>query len=197
MKCFMKTLRACCVLLVLMSLLLGGVYPLLVTGIAQGAFAYRANGSLVMRDGKVIGSELLGQQFDNEWYFWGRPSGVVHGDGILASGGSNLGPTNDKMLSNVMARVQALQAPDPQNKKHIPIDLVTASASGLDPDISVDAARYQVARIAAARKIPADKLEGLIARHKQSFGADKLAVAPYVNVLELNLALDVLAKKQP
>lgn len=195
MKTVTGIFRSCITLLALMTVLLGGVYPLLVTGIAQVAFPYHANGSLLMRDGKVIGSELLGQQIGNEWYFWGRMSATHPNHYGAASGGSNLGPTNKKLLDNVLGRVRKLQRAYPDNSKPVPVDLVTASASGLDPHISVDAALYQLPRVAKARNMDKNRLQKLIGEHTESFAFGTFGT-PYVNVLKLNLALEGLAARK-
>ena len=174
------------------TIVTGIIYPLVVTGIAQLCCRAQAQGSLIERHGKLIGSELIGQPFDQPDYFWGRPSATTPQPyNGLSSGGSNLGPTNPAQIEVVRARVAALQQADPDNRSPIPVDLVTASASGLDPDISPAAAQYQVARVARARGIDPARLRALIAAHTlrrqwRIFGEVR------VNVLELNLALDQL-----
>jgi K+-transporting ATPase KdpC subunit len=193
MAVFMKLIRSAASLVVLMTLLLGIAYPLLVTGIAQGVFAHSANGSLIEKDGRIIGSELLGQSFENEWYFWGRQSATAYNS--AASSGSNLAPSSEKLLENVLQQAQRFQKVYPQNTHAIPVDLVTTSASGLDPHISVAGAQFQVGRVASTRHIEEKQLHQLIENHTESFGFGRLS-APYVNVLKLNLALDELAKKQ-
>ncbi len=183
-------LRPALVLLVLLTILTGIVYPLAVTGIAGTLFPAQAHGSLVLRDGQVIGSSLIGQAFSAPEYFWARPSATGGGpNNALASGGSNLGPLNPALLDAMKGRVQALRAVDPGNAAPVPLDLVTASASGLDPDISPAAARYQAGRVARARGIDPAAVERLIQRHtrKRDLG---LFGEPRVNVLALNLALD-------
>jgi K+-transporting ATPase ATPase C chain len=183
-------LRPALLLLLLFTLVTGLLYPLLATGVAQAALPYQANGSLITRDGQPIGSALIGQPFTDPRYFWGRPSatGPVPYN-AAASGGSNLGPTNSALIEAVAARVDALRAADPANRAPIPVDLVTASASGLDPHISVAAARYQVNRVAQARGLPAERILALVEQHTEGrqFG---LLGEPRVNVLTLNLALD-------
>ncbi len=183
-------LRPALVLFALLTLLTGFIYPLAVTGVAQVAFSEQAHGSLVMRDGKAVGSELIGQSFSNPKYFWSRPSatGPMPNNGT-ASGGSNLAPSNPALLDAVKARVEALRAADPGNTAAVPQDLVTASASGLDPEISPAAARYQASRVARVRGVQAGEVLALIKRNTQGrtlgiFGE------PRVNVLALNLALD-------
>jgi K+-transporting ATPase ATPase C chain len=189
-----KELKSALILFVLLTLLTGAAYPLLVTGVAQVLFPGRADGSLIERDGKVLGSELIGQPFSDPGYFWGRPSAtapVPYNAG--ASSGSNLGPTNPALEEAVKARIEALRAADPGNTAPIPVDLVTASASGLDPHISPAAAEYQVGRVARVRGLDASTVRALMAQHTQ--GRQLWALGePRVNVLMLNLALDGLAK---
>lgn len=185
----LQQIRAAIALLLISILLVGFIYPLGVTAIAQVLFHDKAEGSLVVRGGKVVGSELLGQQFDNPKYFWGRPSATTPPYNAAASGGSNLGANNPKLLQAVNARLSALRAADPDNKQPVPVDLVTSSASGLDPHISVAAADYQVARVARARGMKLETVQKLVAEATEKPGFGLLA-DPYVNVLELNLALD-------
>ncbi|MET0499282.1 MAG: potassium-transporting ATPase subunit KdpC [Steroidobacteraceae bacterium] len=186
----LQSLRPALVIFVLLSLLTGLAYPLLVTGISQEAFHHQAEGSLIVADGKPIGSSLIGQNFTEPKYFWGRPSasGTMPYN-PLASSGSNQGPLSPALNEAVKTRIETLRAADPGNTAKVPVDLVTASASGLDPHISVAAAQYQLARVAKVRGIEAAKLQALVAKHTQLpwlglFGE------PRVNVLELNLALD-------
>lgn len=188
----MRTLiRPALTLFVLLSLVTGLLYPLAVTGVAQLVFPAQANGSLIVdKDGRTVGSSLIGQAFSDPKHFWGRPSAtapVPYNGGN--SGGSNLGPLNPALLDAVKARVDALKAADPGNDAPVPVDLVTASGSGLDPHISVAAADYQVARVAKARGIAPDAVKAAIARHTEGrlFG---LLGEPRVNVLALNLDLD-------
>jgi K+-transporting ATPase ATPase C chain len=183
-------LRPALSLFLLLSVLTGIVYPLAVTAIGQLLFADAANGSIVTTDGKAVGSALIGQQFVSPGYFWGRPSatGPYAYNGAV-SGGSNLGPLNPAFTEAVKARIEALRAADPGNTQPVPIDLVTASASGLDPEISLAAAHFQASRVARLREMPAAQLDQLIERLAQRpwlgiFGE------PRVNVLRLNLALD-------
>lgn len=176
-----------------LSLITGVAYPLAVTAIAQGAFPRQAHGSLVERDGATVGSALIGQNFTDPGHFWGRPSATAPQPyNAAASSGSNQGPLNPALVEAVKARVEALRAADPGNAAPIPADLVTASASGLDPHISPAAARWQVARVARARKLPAARVEALVdaAVEERQLG---FLGEPRVNVLALNLALDRMA----
>jgi K+-transporting ATPase ATPase C chain len=185
-------LRPLLVLFVVLSIVTGGAYPLAVTGIAKAAFPKQAAGSLVERDGKVVGSTLIGQSFNDPRHFWSRPSATSPGPNNAAnSGGSNLGPSNPALVDAVKGRVAALRAADPGNTAPIPVDLVTASASGLDPDISRAAADYQVARVARARGLPVERVLDLVAAHARDRILGFLG-EPRVNVLELNLALDAM-----
>jgi K+-transporting ATPase ATPase C chain len=178
------------VLLVIFTLLTGLAYPLLVTGIAQLAFPVQANGSLIEQDGEIIGSSLIGQPFDDPAYFWGRPSATgSFAYNAAASSGSNLGPSTQALYDAIAARVAALQAADPGNLAPVPVDLVTASGSGLDPHISPQAAYYQAARVAGERGLEAGAVRGLIADHIEQPWLSFWGQAR-VNVLELNLALD-------
>lgn len=191
----MKVIRPLLVIFGGLSLITGLAYPLVTTGIAQAAFPAQANGSLIVKDGKVVGSRLIGQSFTGEQYFWGRPSAtspMPYNAGN--SGGSNLGPTNPAQLAAVKGNVEAIRKAHPTQTGPVPVDLVTASASGLDPEISVASAYYQVDRVAAARKLPADAVRKLVDGRVvgETFG---LLGEPRVNVLELNLALDELSKK--
>ena len=183
-------LRPAVSLFVLLSAITGIAYPLVVTGIARVAFPDAAGGSLVVKNGKAIGSTLIGQNFTDPKHFWGRPSATgPYPYNAAASGGSNQGPLNPALVDAVKGRIDALKAADPGNVKPVPVDLVTASASGLDPHISPEAARYQLQRIAAARKLSIERVASLIDAHTQGrdFG---LFGEARVNVLLLNLALD-------
>lgn len=183
-------LRPALTLFVLLSAVTGLLYPLAVTGIAQVAFPGAANGSLVVRDGQVVGSALIGQSFTDPKHFWGRPSAtgpMSHNAG--ASSGSNLGPLNPALAEAVKARVEALRTADPGNTAPVPVDLVTASASGLDPHISRAAADYQIARVARTRGVPEAELRRLVAQHAEGVWLGFIG-EPRVNVLALNLALD-------
>jgi len=184
------TLRAPLVILLSLTLLTGGIYPLLITGITHLFFAKQAEGSLIMQDGKLIGSSLIGQHFSDPKYFWSRPSATTpYANNALASGGSNMGPLNPALQEAVRQRVAALQAADPHNPQKIPVDLVTASGSGLDPHISVAAAEYQVARVARVRGLSIDKVRALLSANTEGRWLGFLG-EPRVNVLLLNLALD-------
>jgi K+-transporting ATPase ATPase C chain len=186
----MNHLRPAVVSLVLLTLITGVAYPLVVTLIAQVIFPSQGNGSLIENDGKVIGSRLIGQPFDDPKYFWGRPSATSPFPyNARASSGSNQGPTNPALTGAVEERVNALRAADPGNTAPVPVDLVTASASGLDPHISPAAALYQVRRVAKARNLDESKVRALVARHFEGRQLGFLG-EPRVNVLALNLALD-------
>ena len=187
-----RMLRNAAMLLLLMTVITGIAYPLLVTGLAQAVFPVQANGSLLAKDGKPIGSALIGQPFTASKYFWGRPSATApQAYNGTASNGSNLGPTNPALVDAVRQRIAALQAADPGNTAPIPVDLVTASGSGLDPEISPAAAQYQLARVARARGLPLAEVQALVARCTRGRQLGVLG-EPRVNVLELNLALDAL-----
>jgi K+-transporting ATPase ATPase C chain len=187
-----NSLRPALVLFVLLTLITGGVYPLVVTAVSHAVFSRQANGSLIERNGKPVGSALLGQQFDAPYYFWGRVSATTPNPyNAQNSGGSNLGPTNTALADEVKGRIAALHDADPSNATPIPVDLVTSSGSGLDPDITPAAAAYQAARVAKARGLTLDRINGLIA---QNTAGRQLGIfgEPRVNVLKLNLALDEL-----
>ena len=176
----------------MLTLLTGIAYPLLVTGVARVVFPDQAAGSLVVRNGKAVGSTLIGQNFSDPRHFWGRPSATSPmPNNAGASSGSNLGPLNPALVDAVTARVQALRAADPGNTAPVPVDLVTASASGLDPHISPAAALYQIARVARARNLPVERIRALVAAHTEHAWFDFVG-EPRVNVLQLNLVLDDL-----
>lgn len=188
-------LRPALVLFAVLSLLTGLLYPLLVTGVAQAVLPHQANGSLILRNGQAVGSELIGQAFSRPDHFWSRPSAtgpMAYNGG--ASSGSNLGPSHPALAEAVQARMAALRAADPGNMAPVPVDLVTASASGLDPHISLAAARYQVARVARARGLSVDQVDQLVAQHTEGAWIGFMGEAR-VNVLALNLALDSLGKR--
>jgi potassium-transporting ATPase KdpC subunit len=184
-------LRAAIVAVVVLTILTGVLYPLAIAGIAQVVFPHQANGSLLESEGKVVGSSLIGQAFDDPKYFWGRPSATNPPYDGGNSGGSNLGPTNPDLIKNVQTRIDALTKEDPNNKEPIPVDLVTASGSGLDPHISPAAAEYQVPRVARIRGLKSEELRKLVTEHTEGRTLGFLG-EPRVNVLELNLALDKL-----
>jgi K+-transporting ATPase ATPase C chain len=176
--------------LLLFTILTGIIYPVAVTGIAQVVFPHQANGSIITKKGKAVGSKLIGQQFDDPKYFWGRLSATTpypYNGG--SSTGSNLGPNNPDLMKAVQARIDALRAAEPGNQVRIPVDLVTASGSGLDPHISLAAAEYQVHRVAKARGLDEPGVRTLIAKHTQGRWLGLIG-EPTVNVLDLNLSLD-------
>jgi K+-transporting ATPase ATPase C chain len=189
----LKMLRQSVVVLVLLGVLVGVIYPLAVTGISRAFFSHQAEGSLIVKNGKVAGSELIGQSFTDAKFFWSRPSATpespYNGE---ASSGSNLGPMNPALLAAVEDRIQALRALDPTKTEPVPVDLVTASGSGLDPDISPAAAEYQVNRVARARGLAVATVRALVAQYTngRQWG---VCGESRVNVLELNLALDDLS----
>jgi K+-transporting ATPase ATPase C chain len=190
-----KQLRAALVSLAMLTLITGVIYPLVVTGIARAAFPKKSGGSLIVRDGRMSGSELIGQPFDDPRYFWGRPSATgPFPYNAAASSGSNLGPANPSLADAVEARIEALRAVDPENTRPIPADLVTASGSGLDPHISVPAALYQAPRVARTRGLIEEQVLLQVQRHieDRQFG---ILGEPRVNVLKLNLALDGMSQR--
>jgi len=186
--------RPAVVLFAALTVICGVIYPLATTGIGKLAFSQQVEGSIIERDGKPVGSTLIGQSFTSPKYFWGRPSATTPmANNGAGSGGSNLGPSNPALVDAVKARIAALKAADPDNTTAIPVDLVTASGSGLDPEISLAAAVYQARRVARVRGLPLAQVENTIAKLQKTayigfFGE------PRVNVLELNLALDAAQK---
>lgn len=191
----MRILRQAIACIVVFTVITGVIYPLIITGFAQLVFPHQANGSLLVNNGKTIGSSLIGQSFSSPKYFWVRPSATSPMPYNAAnSSGSNLGPLNPVLTENVRARITQLKTADAASKPLVPVDLVTASASGLDPDISPAAAEYQVSRVAKARKLDETKIRELVAQYTRNrqFG---ILGEPRVNVLELNLALDSLRNK--
>jgi len=189
-----RTFRDSLLMLIVMTLVTGVAYPLFVTGIAQLTMSRAANGSIVERGGTAVGSALIGQPFSDPKYFWGRPSAtspMPYNAG--ASSGSNQGPLNPALADAVKSRVDALRAADPDNRAPVPVDLVTASASGLDPHISPAAAAYQTARVAKARGIAVDRVSALVTQHTRARQLGFLG-EPVVDVLQLNLALDTLQR---
>ncbi len=193
-------IRPALVSLLLLTLLTGIAYPLLVTGIAQVVFPRQANGSLIVQNGQVVGSSLIGQSFDDPKYFWGRlsatgtfPYNAFNAENLTASSGSNYGPLNPALMQAVQDRIDALKTADPTNTLPIPVDLVTASASGLDPHISPAAAAYQLNRVARVRGLDPAVVQKLVDQHTQGRTLGILG-EPRVNVLELNLALDAISR---
>jgi potassium-transporting ATPase KdpC subunit len=187
-------LRPCLVLLGLLTGLTGLVYPLVVTGLGQ-VFPSQARGSLVVKDGRVLGSALIGQPFDDAGHFWGRPSATAPTPYNAASStGSNLGPTNPALRAAIALRLERLRRADPGNRAPVPVDLVTASASGLDPEVSPAAALYQAPRVARARGLPEERVRALVSAQVQPRTLGLLG-EPRVNVLRLNLALDELSRR--
>ena len=188
----LRTLRDALAMLIMLTIVTGVVYPLVVTGIAQLAMPRAANGSIVLRDGKAVGSALIGQPFSDPKYFWTRPSATSPMPyNAASSSGSNQGPLNPALADAVKARIDALRKADPDNRAPVPVDLVTASASGLDPHISPAAALYQAPRVARARNLAADRVNSLVAQYTQGRQLGFLG-EPVVDVLRLNLALDKL-----
>ena len=190
----LKTLRQTALMLLWLTIVTGVIYPLAVTGLAQAIFVHQANGSLIYRSGKPVGSTLIGQEFTEAKYFWPRPSatpGVPYN--AAASGASNLGVSNPKFVDAVKQRVAHLRAADPTHMGPVPVDLVTSSASGLDPDISVAGAMYQLDRVAKARGLKPETVRGLVHRYTTQRWLGVIG-EPVVNVVKLNLALDALAK---
>ena len=187
-------LRPALVLFVLLSAVTGLLYPLAVTGVAQTTMPQAAHGSLIVRDGKVVGSELIGQTFTDPKHFWGRPSATSPMSyNASSSSGSNLGPLNPALADAVKARIEALRAAEPGNSAAVPVDLVTTSASGLDPHISRAAANYQINRVAQARKVPAAQVRALVDQQTEGVWLGFIG-EPRVNVLKLNLALDAVPR---
>ena len=189
-----KQLRPAVLLLIAMSVLTGVAYPLVITGVAQVVFSHQANGSLIERDGMIVGSEWIGQTFDNPKYFWGRLSATVPACNAGASSGSNYGPLNPALKDAARTRIEALKKADPQASGPVPVDLVTSSGSGLDPHISPAAARYQALRVARLRGMRVAQVHALIDQHteRRQFG---ILGEPRVNLLALNLALDELTAR--
>jgi K+-transporting ATPase KdpC subunit len=182
-----RQLRYAIGLVLLFTVLTGVIYPLTVTGLAQALFRHQANGSLISDNGRVVGSEFIGRPFSDPCYFWGRLSATEYD--AAASSGSNYGPTNPALLEAIQARIDALKTVDPDNEEPIPVDLVTSSASGLDPDISIAAAQYQIPRVARYRGLSEDEVSAVVDDFTEGrqFG---ILGEPRVNVLKLNLALD-------
>ena len=192
---YREQLKPAVIIFVMLTIITGIIYPLLVTGIAQGIFPEKANGSLIYRNGKPVGSALIGQQFSDPRYFWGRPSATATVPyNATASSGSNYGPMNPAYLEAVQSRITALVVADPGNRNPIPVDLTTASGSGLDPDISPAGAEYQIPRVARLRGFSEGTVRDIVHRHTSGRFLSILG-EPVVHVLEVNLALDEMAKK--
>jgi K+-transporting ATPase ATPase C chain len=189
-----EQIKPAILIFIILTVVTGIIYPILVTGIAELFFHNKANGSLIYRNGKPIGSALIGQSFDDPKYFWGRLSATTPVSyNASSSSGSNIGPSNSALFNEVKARIKALQAADPDNKIPIPVDLVTSSASGLDPHISLAAATYQILRVARARGLTQDMVRGIVDKHTSNRFLGLIGES-VVNVLEVNLALDELKK---
>jgi len=187
---FQKQLKSAFLVFLLLTVITGIIYPFVITAVAQVFFRHQADGSVIFKDGKPIGSSLIGQSFDDPNYFWGRLSATSPvAFNALASSGSNFGPLNVALRQSVEARIKLLQNVDPENKSPIPVDLVTASASGLDPHISIAAALYQVPRVARLRGIPQEKVAEIVKENTQGRLLGVIG-EPVVNVLQLNMALD-------
>ncbi|WP_130617620.1 potassium-transporting ATPase subunit KdpC [Dyella amyloliquefaciens] len=185
-----RLIRSAIVMLLLLTAVTGVFYPLVATGLAQALFPSQANGSLIEKDGKPVGSTLIGQSFTGAKYFWGRPSATTpQPNNAAASTGSNLGPTNPALADAARQRIDALHAADPDNHAPVPVDLVTASGSGLDPEISPAAAAYQVPRVARARGLSESQVQAMVAMATTGRQLGVLG-EPRVNVLKLNMALD-------
>jgi K+-transporting ATPase ATPase C chain len=189
-------IRPALLMLVVLTVITGVLYPLLITGIAQVVFPRQANGSLIVRNRAVVGSSWIGQPFSSPRYFWGRLSATAPPYNAGASSGSNYGPLNSALTDAVKARIDALRAADPEARGPVPVDLVTASGSGLDPHISLAAAEYQVARVARARGLSQEIVRARVA-HNTTGRFLGVIGEPVVNVLELNLDLDALAERRP
>ncbi len=182
-------------MLLALSIVTGVLYPLVITGVAQAVFPRQANGSLIVRHGSVVGSSLIGQPFSDPEYFWGRLSATSPAYNAEASTGSNLGPLHPALLDAARARIDSLRAADPDTRGPVPVDLVTASGSGLDPHVSIAAAEYQVVRVARARGLAPDVVKALVRAHTSRRWLGVVG-EPVVNVLELNLALDDAASRR-
>ena len=191
---FREYIKPALLLFLALTIITGIIYPLFITGIAQALFPSQANGSLIYRNGKIVGSSLVGQAFDDSRYLWGRISATSPQYNASNSSGSNIGPTNPALLDEINGRIKALKAADPDNATLIPVDLVTSSASGLDPHISLAAAYYQIPRIARLRGLSQNTVKAIVKQHTHGrlWG---LIGEPVVNVLETNLALDSIKNK--
>lgn len=191
-----KELRSAISVFIALSVITGIAYPLVVTGIAQVVFPHQANGSLIVQGDKTVGSELLGQSFDDPKYFWGRPSATsAFPNDASSSTGSNYGPTNPAQSDAVKGRLEAIHKAQPDDSRNVPVELVTASASGLDPHISPAAAAFQLTRVAKARGVSEEEIRRLVAAHTEGRTLGLLG-EPRINVLKLNLALDAGSSAQ-
>jgi K+-transporting ATPase ATPase C chain len=189
-----EQIRPAITVFIVLTVISGIIYPLIVTGMAQAFFPKQANGSLLLsKDGKLVGSALIGQNFDGPKYFWGRLSATTPAYNASASSGSNLGPSNPALIDAVKVRIAALKEADPDNKAPIPVDLVTASGSGLDPQLSLAGAYYQVSRVARLRNLPEETVRKIIAENTSGRFLGLLG-EPAVNILQVNLALDGVKK---
>ena len=189
-----EQVRPAITMFIVLTVMTGVIYPLAVTGVTQALFSKQANGSLIYSsDGRVTGSALVGQSFDDPKYFWGRPSATTPVYNAAASSGSNLGPSNPALVENVKARIAALKAADVGSQVSIPVDLVTASASGLDPQVSLAGAYYQLSRVARSRNLPEEVVKNIVADNTTGRFWGLLG-EPVVNILKVNLALDQLKK---
>jgi len=189
-----KELKTAILTFLILTIITGIFYPLFITGVSHLFFHNRASGSLIYRNGKPVGSSLIGQPFSNPKYFWGRPSATSPAPfNAASSSGANLGPSNPALAETIKNRIKAYKAADPNNTNPVPIDLVTSSASGLDPHISLAGAYYQAPRVARLRNLPLDTVRDVIHQHKNKRFLGVLG-EPTVNVLELNLALDEYKK---
>lgn len=191
---FRSQLKTAFIIFISLTIVTGIIYPLFITGVAKIFFKDKADGSLIYVEGKTVGSALIGQQFDDPKYFWGRPSATTPPYNSASSGGSNLGPLNPTLEKDVESRIEKLKAVDPENRKPVPVDLVTTSASGLDPHISIAAAEYQLDRVARARGLAKEDVEKLVRQYTKGRLFNLLG-EPVVQVLQLNIALDTLTKK--
>ena len=190
---FKEQLKPAILIFLILTVITGIVYPLFITGIAQVFFHDQANGSLIYRNNRPVGSTLIGQEFNDPKYFWGRVSAASPQYNASSSSGSNIGPSNPALIDEISGRIKALKASDPENKASIPVDLVTSSASGLDPHISLAAAYYQVPRVARSRGLSQDVVKNIVKQHTAGRLLGMIG-EPVVNVLETNLALDEYKK---
>ena len=190
---FREQFKPAILIFLILTVITGIIYPLFITGIAQVFFHDKANGSLIYRNNRPVGSTLIGQEFNDPKYFWGRVSAASPQYNASSSSGSNIGPSNPALIDEISGRIKALKASDPENKASIPVDLVTSSASGLDPHISLAAAYYQVPRVARSRGLSQDVVKNIVKQHTAGRLLGMIG-EPVVNVLETNLALDEYKK---